>query len=310
MQSLLDGKAVKLIGKNLMRGRVYFTFYIVPYDTAHLEVIHRWGKKRYYISKIQETVDKLVDEGNTHISLGAHTSILSGNGLFLAEGKRAKILTGNTLTVASCLYHLERYVERRKKKDPGPITIAIAGAHGNIGSGLAGCFDGEKYKDTKIILAGTNIRKLELLRKKLFSPERSVHCTNDLFALQHADILVSCTSTNDPLIFSYHIHPDKKVFIIDIAVPGSVSEEVKKMPNVEFYREASTVYLPDDPAFLISTHTPAGKIFCCAAEAILAALYEVREPLKGHIQPACIRRMMELGVKEDLFNKKVYAPPV
>jgi acetylornithine/succinyldiaminopimelate/putrescine aminotransferase/predicted amino acid dehydrogenase len=310
MQSLLEGKSIRLFSKNLMNGKIHFTFYILPFDTAHLELINRWGKKRYYIARIQETINKLTQEGISHISLGAHTSILSGNGLYLAESKKVKILTGNTLTVASCLYHLEQYLEEHRREISRPVTIAITGANGNIGSGLAGCLDDEKYNNAKILLVGNNLKKLELLRKKIFAPNRCVDCSIDLFHLQEADLIISCTNTNDPLIFSYHIHPGHKVFIIDIAVPGSVSDDVKQMKNVQFCKEASTVYMPDEPDFLISTHTPVGKVFCCAAEVMLAALYDVQLPLKGHVNPDSIKKMMKLAIKEGLFNKKEYAPSV
>lgn len=310
MQSLLEGKSIRLFSKNLMNGKVHFTFYILPFDTAHLELISRWGKKRYYNARIQETVNRLSREGVSHISLGAHTSILSGNGLYLAEPKNVKILTGNTFTVASCLYHTEKYLMEFQEKFSGPVTIAIAGANGNIGSGLAGCFDEERYNKAKILLVGNNLKKLQLLRKRIFAPTRAVEYTTDLFHLQKADIIISCTNTNDPLIFPHHIHPQQKVFIIDIAVPGSVSDEVKKMKNVLFCQEASTVFLPDEPDFLISTHTPVGKVFCCAAEVMLAALYDVQLPLKGHVHPAAIKEMMKLGIAEGLFNKKEYASSV
>ncbi len=308
MQTLLEGKSVRLFSKNLMNGKIHFTFYTLPFDTAHLEVVHRWGKKRYYIARIQETIDRLTREGVSHISLGGHTSILSGNGMFLAESQQVKILTGNTMTVASCLYHMEQYFEKIRYKKQEPVTIAITGANGNIGLGLAGCLDEEKFGNTKILLVGNNQKKLEHLQKNIFSAQRSVECTTDLFLLQKADIIICCTNTNDPLIFPHHIHRVKKVFIIDIAVPGSVAEEVKKQKNVIFCKDASTVYLPDDPDFVISTHTLAGKIFCCAAEVMLAAIYNVQLPLKGHVHTESIKTMMKLAVLEGIFNKKEYAP--
>jgi predicted amino acid dehydrogenase len=309
MQTLMDGKPIRLFSKHLMNGKIHFTFYILPFDTAHLEMIHRFGKKRYYIARIQEAVDGMISEGVTHISLGAHTSILSGNGLYLAESQKAKILTGNTLTVASCLYHTAQYfktISRNNKR----ATIAITGAGGNVGSGLAACFSDEKYEEAKIILIGNGMKKLQLLRKKIFADERLVTCTTDLFQLKKADIIISCTNTNDPLIFSHHIDAAKKVFVIDIAVPGAVAEEVKQQRNVIYCKEASTVSLPDDPEFVISSHTAPGKIFCCAAEALLAAMYDVKLPLKGHVRAESIKKMLELAAYENMFNRKEYAPVI
>ncbi len=310
MQTLLEGKTIRLFSKNLMHGKVHFTCYLLPFDTAHLEVINRWGKKRFYNARIQETVNLLAGEGVHHISLGGHISIISGNGMSLAEPKNVNILTGNTMTVASSLYHLEQYLKTHQQDLPQPVVIAIAGATGNIGYGLAGCLDGEEYAHTQIILAGNNMKKLDQMRSTVFGPDRNVVCTTDLLDLQRANIIVSCTNTNDPLIFPHHIHPTEKVFIIDIAVPGSVTEAVKQMKNVEFCKDASTVYLPDDPDFSISSHTPAGKVFCCAAEVMLAALYDVRLQLKGHVHPESIKTMMHLAKMEGLLTKKEYVPSV
>lgn len=305
LQVLLEGKPIRLFSKNLFGGRIHFTFYILPFDTAHLEVVQRWGKKRFYIARIQEAANLLMQEEASHISLGAHTSILSGNGLFLAEKPTTKILTGNTMTVASALYHTEQYIEKERKTNPH-LVIAIVGANGNIGSGLAACFTGEAYRKHTILLIGNQEKKLIRMQQKLFGSARQVHCSTDLFELSKADIIISCTNTNDPIIFPQHINPGKNVFIIDIAVPASVAAEVKEMEKVVFCKEASTMYLPEDESFAISTHTPVGKVFCCAAEVMLAALHDVNCQLKGHIQSESIKTMMELGRKENMFTKPVY----
>jgi predicted amino acid dehydrogenase len=306
MQTLLEGKSFRLFSKNLMNGRIHFTFYILPFDTAHLEMVSRWGKKRFYIARIQDAVNKLAQEGVSHISLGAHASIVTGNGLFLSQPGNVKILTGNTLTVASALYHAESYFNDFLETYGHPATIAIVGANGNIGSGLAACFDEPKYHDAKIILAGNNLKKLELLRNKVFGPYQQVTGTTDLFRLQDADIIISCTNTNDPLIFPHHIAAGKKVFIIDLAVPGSVADEVKRLPQVQFCRDASTVFMHHEPDFLISTHTPKGKVFCCAGEVMLAALHDVELPLRGQVHPDSIKAMMQLGKEEGIFKTNAY----
>lgn len=310
LQLLLEGKSIRLFSKNLMNGRIHFTFYILPFDTAHLEYIHRWGNKRNYINKIQDTVNKLADEGATHISLGAHTSIISGNGLFLAEPGKVKVLTGNTLTVASCMYHVQKYLARLSHSTGTSLTIAILGAGGNIGTAVTTYIHQSTHAGTKLLLIGNNIKRLEILKKKIKYGEQEIMCTTDHFKLEQADIIISCTSSNDPLVFPYHINQDKKVFIIDIAVPGSVSNEVKAMANVEFCMDASTIILKDDPDFLISTHTPKGKVFCCAGEVMLAALHQVQSPLKGHIDAASIKEMLELGILEQFFKPGIYATPV
>jgi hypothetical protein len=74
------------------------------------------------------------------------------------------------------------------------------------------------------------------------------------------------------------------------------------MENVQFCEEASSVYLPENPNLVISTHTPEGKIFCCAAEAILCALYNIDVPLKGHIQKDAVQKLIPLAKARGFFN--------
>lgn len=299
---LMEGKPIKIISKNLLNGRVHFTFYILPFDTSHMEVVSRWGKKRYYIAKIQDAVDKLTKEGMACVSLGAHTSIITGNGLNLAERNNCKILTGNSLTIASCLYHLNQFVDRQKNSVSERNTIAIVGASGNIGSGLVDCLNDPKYAEYEIILISNNEKRLQKIKEKLAGNNRQIESTTDLFELRRANVIVSCANTNDPIIFSHHILNDSPVFIIDISVPSSVSDEVKELENVYFCKEASSVHLPGDQETLFSSHTPNGKLFCCAAESILCALYDLEVPLKGHINVDTVRRLLPLALDEGFLK--------
>lgn len=299
---LMEGKPIKIMSKNLLGGKVHFTFYILPFDTSQMEVVSRWGKKRYYITKIQDAVDKLANEGMACVSLGAHTSIITGNGLNLAERNNCKILTGNSLTISSCLYHLNQFVDSQKNTLNETNTIGVIGAGGNIGSGLADCLNDPKYADYGIILIGNNEKRLLKIKEKLDDNNRQINCTTDLFELKRANVIVSCANTNDPIVFCHHIRNDSPVFIIDISVPSSVSDEVKELDNVYFCKEASSVHLPGDEETLFSSHTPSGKLFCCAAESILCALYDLQMPMKGHINEETVRKLLPIALNEGFLK--------
>lgn len=301
LSGLMDGKPIKILSKNLLNGRVHFTFYILPLDTAQMEVVSRWGKRRFYISKIQEAVDKLSNEGVRCISLGAHTSIITGNGLNLAERNGCQILTGNSLTVASCIWHLDWYLRKKENDHLKPNVIAIAGATGNIGSGLVDCLNDSKYDAYNLVLVGNNERRLKRLSEKLSERKSKTLCTCDLFEVQKADVIICCVNTNDPIIFPHHISTSHQVFIIDMSVPGAVAENVKTMANVDFCRQASSVYLKGTPGLLISSHTPVSKIFCCAGESILVALYNLHLPMKGHIVRKSVEALIPIAEQESFF---------
>jgi acetylornithine/succinyldiaminopimelate/putrescine aminotransferase/predicted amino acid dehydrogenase/long-subunit acyl-CoA synthetase (AMP-forming) len=299
LEVLLEGKPVKIIAKNLLQGKVHFTFYLIPFDTAFLENVNRWGKKRFYITKIQQAVNKLVEEGVTLISLGAYASIITNNGLSLAAKNGAKIITGNTLTISSCLYHLDQHLDGIPQRS---VTIAIVGASGNIGSGIVKCLTDKKYNSCSLILVGTNQRRLQKLQEESNAVWQHSICTTNLFALKNADILICCTNTNDPLLFPHHLSAEKPVFVIDIAVPKALSDEAAKLPNVSVCKNASSVRLLQDPDLLISSHTDKGKIFCCAAEVILDALHGTDYSLKGHVDPEAVMTFYRLAEKEGFFQ--------
>jgi predicted amino acid dehydrogenase len=299
-QVLLDGKPVKLIARNLMNGRVHFIFYILPFDTSHLEIVSRWGKKRYLINKIQEAVNALAAEGAECISLGAHTSIITGNGLFLAERGKCRILTGNSLTVGSCLHYLDQFLHSKNKKKP--YTIAVVGAGGNIGTGLVECMNDARFQGNNLILVSNNEKRLKRLAGGLRSNTINVTATTDLFELKKADVVVCCVNTNDPVIFRHHLNSSEPVYIIDISVPSTVSDDVRELSNVEFCKEASSIRLFDDPGISISSHTPKGKIFCCAGESILYALHKLDLQGRGHIRKDVVLGLLPLAEREGFFD--------
>jgi acetylornithine/succinyldiaminopimelate/putrescine aminotransferase/acyl-coenzyme A synthetase/AMP-(fatty) acid ligase len=106
MQLLMEGKHVQIMASHLFKRKVHFSFYALALDSAELEYLHKSGKRRWVVSKIQETVDYAAAQGAKIISLGGYTSILTNNGLSVAEPPGTRIITGNTLTAASGLVHL------------------------------------------------------------------------------------------------------------------------------------------------------------------------------------------------------------
>jgi acetylornithine/succinyldiaminopimelate/putrescine aminotransferase/predicted amino acid dehydrogenase/acyl-coenzyme A synthetase/AMP-(fatty) acid ligase len=301
LQVLLEGKPMKIFAKNILNNSVYFTFYLVPYDTAQLEIVNRYGKKQQYITSVQEAVDAIAAEGSVCMSLGAHTSIITGNGLNLAEKNNCRILTGNTVTVASVIYHLKQHLKKLKIQQDSLPVIAIVGASGNIGSGIVECA-GELDHQGKYILLGNNLMRLKRLKKHFHNHPNEVMISTDMFDLKKADIVICCVNTNDPVVFTHHLSKEKPVFMLDISVPKAVSEEVKQMNNISFCSEASFVSLKDIPEVLFSSHTPKGKIFCCAGESILYGLYHPEIPMKGHINKDAVFEMLRLGELQGFFK--------
>jgi len=304
MQVLMDMKPFVLFAKNLFGGRIHFSFIIIPLDSAQLECLHRQGKRRHVVAKIQDAVELAANQGASVISLGGYTSILSRNGTSLVESKNTKIITGNTLTAASGIHRLLEEIRGRdefRKRN----CLGIIGAAGNIGSIIAKKLSKNDDLFEKIILFNKNKQKLRKVAKNLKAQEINLdlEMATDFGPLKQCDIIAVATNTNDPIIFPHHLKNDEPVLISDLSVPSAVSVEAERMRNVITLSFASYIALPEDPEFIVSSYTPKGSVFCCAAEALLYGLEPMDIPLRGKITSDSIDHVTALAKKHHFFEK-------
>jgi acetylornithine/succinyldiaminopimelate/putrescine aminotransferase/predicted amino acid dehydrogenase len=304
MQILMEMKPVQIMAANLFGGQVHFSFYVIPVDSARLEYLHRTGRRRQVVAKIQEAVDRAVAEGARVISLGGYTSILTNNGLALAEPPGTRIITGNTLTAASGLMHLGQTL-RRLPAFNRPNTIAVIGPAGNIGKVIT-CMlhEQEDICGRLLLVTHSEKRESDILRELDKNGCSRVEVTGirSLSGVAQADVIVICTNTNDPILFPYHIACDKPVLVSDLSVPPAVSDDVYKMPNVTVMPFSAYVRLPEDPQVVISSYSPPGTLFCCAGEAILLGLEDTGVPLKGRILPGSVKEITEKARRWRFFE--------
>jgi predicted amino acid dehydrogenase len=144
------------------------------------------------------------------------------------------------------------------------------------------------------------LRDLESIR----SPGIPVGISTRLAGVKSADIILICSNTNDPLIYPHHIATDKSVVVSDLSVPSALAKETEMMPNVTSMPFAAYVTLPEDPGAVISSYSPAGTVFCCAAEAMLVGLEPCRAKLKGHLLPGSLKEVSDLAEKYGLFENQ------
>jgi acetylornithine/succinyldiaminopimelate/putrescine aminotransferase/acyl-coenzyme A synthetase/AMP-(fatty) acid ligase/predicted amino acid dehydrogenase len=307
MQLLMEMKPFVLFAKNIFGDRVHFSFICIPLDSAALERFHKQGKRNKLMPKIQDAVDLAAKHGAKIVSLGGYTSILTNNGTSLLEPEGVKIITGNTLTAASGIRRLSEEIEHRcdiRKKN----KLAIIGAAGNIGSIIAEEMLNKENFFEKIFLIGCNKDKLEKLVQDLgdrgcINDSISLEIATDFSPLKQCDVITVATNTSDPVIFPHHLNTKTPVFISDMSVPSAISRDVAEMKNVTNVPFVSYITLPEDPDFIISSYTPKGSVFCCAAEAILCALERVPISLKGKISPEAIAVITRLADKYRFFEK-------
>jgi predicted amino acid dehydrogenase len=306
MQVLLEMNPVTLFRKNMFNDRIFFSFIVLPLDSAELERLHRQNKKYKIVEKIQKAVDMAAREGARYISLGGYTSILTNNGMSVVAPAGSSIITGNTLTAASGIRRIEEEMHHREafQKDN---ALAIIGASGNIGTILTEHFVQQKEYFDHIILfcrKKENKQQLHQLLDEIdIDWQHYIDISTDLFRLRECNIIIITTNTSDPIIFPHHLDSQKPILIADNSVPPAICEEIKSMPNVRVLPLASYVKLPDDPDFIISAYTPPGTSFCCAAEAMLCGLADVNLPLRGKITKSCVDAMSRLAERYGFFEK-------
>jgi acetylornithine/succinyldiaminopimelate/putrescine aminotransferase/predicted amino acid dehydrogenase/acyl-coenzyme A synthetase/AMP-(fatty) acid ligase len=303
-QTLLEMDPVKLIAINLFHGKVHFTFYIIPVDSSELEFLHKSGRRKKIVTKIQKAVNISVKNGAEIISLGGYTSILTNNGLSLYEPANSKIITGNTLTAASGLIHLRNTIKQAPEFNK-PNIIAIVGSTGNIGQVITEILCEQKDICSELLLVSRcEKRMIEFINELGMRKKDSVKisCSNNINDIKIADIIVICSNTNDPIVFPYHIATYKPVLISDLSVPSAVSSDVNNLPNVKTLPFSAYVTLPEDENAVISSYSPPGTVFCCAAEAILLGLEKFDGSLKGKVLPEEVRELTELAQKHNMFK--------
>jgi predicted amino acid dehydrogenase len=303
-QVLVDMEPLLMISLNLFHGKIHFAFYVIPLDSSELEFLHKSGKRKLIIAKIQKAVFMAAKNGAEIISLGGYNSILTNNGLSLAEPPGSRIITGNTLTAASGLVHLRETIKSMPVFNH-PNSIAIVGATGNIGQVIAETLCEQGDICSELILVSRSKRHMTELINEIDSGKPGgvkITGTDNLGQIINANIIIVCTNTNDPIIFPHHIATGKPVLISDLSVPSAVSREVIEMSNVISLPFSAYVSLPEDENAVISSYSPPGTLFCCAAEAILVGLEKYRGNLKGRILPEEVKEMTLLAQKYNLFT--------
>lgn len=303
LQSVLEMKPVVLYAKNMFGGRIHFSFIALPLDSAELERLHRLGHTRRVVARVQDAVDLAARSGAKVIGLGGYASILSRNGLALVEPEGARIVTGNTLTAATALFRLTEEVRDFPRGD-APLTLGIVGASGNIGAMITETLLKTDGLFGQVILMDRKIAKLDAFAAGLDLGTFTgiLKTAADLRPLSHCDVIAVAANTNDPIIFPHHLRAEGAVLIADVSVPSALSAEVAGMSRVKTLPLASSITLPEDPDFVISSHTPKGATFCCAAEAMLCGLEALDVPLRGRITAEAIAVVMDRARKQRFFE--------
>jgi predicted amino acid dehydrogenase len=307
LSALLEMKPMLAFARNLFGGRVWFASLTLAVDAAALERAHASGSVRVETERIQEAVDRAASLGCTAVALGAYTSIIAGNGLGILPPPGVRITTGNTF---ASVVEARRLLDacRAAGVDPARARLGVVGATGNIGASLAGRLSLGSPAFRDLLLVGRNTAALERVKAGLHAaaPRCEIGLSTDLGALRTCDAVAIAVGTNEPLLYPEHLAADRPVIVADISTPSVVSARARALGNVTVIPQAGTVRVPGAPSFVVSSHTPEGTAFCCAAEVMLLGLEPARTAalaLVGDIEPESMRVIEALAEAHGLLEE-------
>lgn len=272
--TLTDMKPTPLMARNLFDGRVWFSVILIGSDTATVEEMNRSRKRDRLIQRIQEGVKLAAEQGCELLTLGAHTSIVTGDGTALLAPPGLRLTTGNSFTVAVGVERiLAACAEATLRRDNG-LTLAVVGATGNIGSALIRYLLQRAHSFVRVVLIARDRRRLQRLADDLAvaHPELAIEISTNLMSVHGTDVIAITTGTNEPLLYPHHIDCGRRVIIADLSAPEAVSRLARKLENLSIIPLAGAVAIPGEPDFVLGANIPEGTAYCCAAEAMVLGL--------------------------------------
>jgi len=219
------------------------------------------------------------------IGLGAFTSAVGDGGVTVAERLRVPVTTGNALTVALTVDAVRETTSLRALP-LSEATGAVVGATGTIGSACAEMLAPELGR---IVLVGRSASRLGSLRARLESlGARRVRVTTSVVDIREADVVVSATNADHPVIYPAFVK--RNAIVCDVAVPSDVAPTVKQRCEGVMVIKAGMVRVPGEVDFGFDFGLPSGIAYACMAETMILAF--------------------EDGVSEDWVGKRIHVEEI
>ncbi len=274
--------------------RVNVNFYFLPLIPEHFLSL----PKDYINRRIIRIIKRAEKEDIALVTLGAFTSISTGQGKDL-EGKiSVPITTGNTYTSAVCIHSILKLVDKLGL-DISKLSLGIIGATGDIGSACAKYFI--KHVG-RLILCSRSAASLIDNNPDFKKYMNKISIERDPSkAVAKANVIICATSSIYPILKQEDIRPGS--IICDISVPSSISSEILKHRNDVIVYEggnASHSFLADVNNRKWAVLFPNKYIYGCLAESIILGAekrFENYSSGRGLITTNKIDEIYSLGLK-------------
>lgn len=259
-------------------------------------------KKRGIAAKKVLAATRLAEKlGAKIVGLGGFTSsVTEGGKKLVAEKVNLAITTGNALTAGVALMDFRAICEKNKI-DIKRISVAIVGATGSIGAGLAKSLINEVGN---LILLGKTKEHVEELANEMKSfgnIEKNIYST-DISEIKNADFVIMATASSEAVLSQENLK--QKAIIYDLTQPRNVSEEILvNRPDLSLYG-GGFVATPTIN-YQVNTGLPKGVSFACLSETMLLAAEKDFNSYVGKVSVDSIANIVKVAVKHNFKSSLV-----
>ena len=200
------------------------------------------------------------------LGLGAFTSVVGDAGITVSKHLAIPVTTGNSYTIAVAV-EAALAAAARMELDPAHCTGAIVGAYGSTGQACAQLL---ARSVPHLLLIGRDLERLAGVQRLVEGAGAKTSSTSRLDAIRQADIVLTVTSSIEPIIEAEHLKPG--AVVCDVARPRNVSRQVVETRDDVLVIEGGIVNMPGDADFGFDFGFPPGKAYACMAETAILAL--------------------------------------
>lgn len=195
------------------------------------------------------------------IGLGAFTAVVGDGGKTVAERAKIAVTTGNSYTVATAIEGTMKACEMLEVP-VSSATLAVVGATGSIGKTCAIVMS---RSFGRTVLVGRDLARTQAIADSI-----GASATTDISAIKEADVVVTVTSSDAPIIMPEHLKPG--CIVCDVSRPRDVSVLVSKERPDVLVIEGGVVKVPGDVQFNFNFGFPEKTAYACMSETMLLAL--------------------------------------
>jgi fatty aldehyde-generating acyl-ACP reductase len=258
---------------------VYLSHIVGPCSQATGEEIEGWllacpmTPKRMSEIKASIAYNKIVQTGRLAeqlgaqiLGLGAFTSVVGDAGITVSKRLSVPVTTGNSYTIALAV-EAALDAARHMDIDPAKCIAAVVGAYGSMGGACAQLI---ARSVPRVALIGRRLEPLQDVQDRVKSAGAEAILSTDLADIRQADIVLTVTSSVEPIIEPEHLKPG--AVVCDVARPRNVSRRVVQQREDVLVIEGGMVDVPGNVDFGFNFGFPPGKAYACMAETMILAL--------------------------------------